>query len=297
MDRYGLAAGALGSRLLDARRWGIHANDLMLDVGSGQDPHPRANVLVDRFVDSNLERLCHASVVIDRPLFVADAARLPFASEAFDFVNCSHLLEHVSDPAGVVRELSRVARRGYVETPSPIYEKIWGWKFHRWFVSCERDRLVFVAKDKVIYDGELHGWFSTRMAERDFWWFFLTRLRRYGLLTSYLWNGDIPVEVRGVVNDEVPQFVSAAEPIVDEADGQPEFVGSTRPLKAALGRWLRRSSDSRITQALASLRCPRCHATIPWGTGSFSCSSCSAGFQRAGNVTVMLPELSGPVTA
>lgn len=270
----------------------------MLDVGSGQDPHPRANVLVDRFVDSNLERLCHASVVIDRPLFVADAAHLPFASQTFDFANCSHLLEHVSDPAGVLRELSRVAQRGYVETPSPIYEKIWGWQFHRWFVSCEGDRLTFVAKDRLIYDGDLHDWFSSRMAERDFWWFYLRRLRRYGLLTSYLWTGDIPVEVHGIANDDTsPQFLSAASSSSSVDAPDPEPNGHTQRLKSAVGRWLRRASDPRVADALKSLRCPRCQASVAWSSQRFRCPSCSAEYDRSGNVTVTLPELSDAITA
>lgn len=293
LDRYTIAARGLGSRLLDTRRWGIKRTDLMLDVGSGQDPHPRANVLVDRFVDSNLERLCNAAVVIDRPLFVADAAHLPFSAKTFDFVNCSHVLEHVPDPPGVLADLARVSRRGYVETPSAIYEKLWGWQFHRWFVSVEDDRLVFAAKDRVIFDGDLNTWFANRMGERDFWWFFLRRLRRFGLLTTYLWTDDIQVEVRGELNhSDLPQFASASE--AGESETSPELSASdlTRGLKTWLGQWLRRTSDRRVDVALRFLCCPRCGASVERAAGDFACPACQATFRGSGNITVMLPEIS-----
>jgi SAM-dependent methyltransferase len=46
----------------------------------------------------------------------------PFADKTFDFVVCSHLLEDVRDPITVCRELCRVGKAGYIETPSRIPE-------------------------------------------------------------------------------------------------------------------------------------------------------------------------------
>lgn len=42
----------------------------------------------------------------------ADAANMPFPDGTFDAIFCSNLLEHASDTAGVVAEMSRTLRRG-----------------------------------------------------------------------------------------------------------------------------------------------------------------------------------------
>lgn len=44
-------------------------------------------------------------------LRVADAYALPFADDSFDVVHCHQVLQHVADPAAVLREMARVAKR------------------------------------------------------------------------------------------------------------------------------------------------------------------------------------------
>lgn len=49
-------------------------------------------------------------------LLVADGLKLPFADKSFDFVTCSKTVHHMNDADAVtlVKEILRVARRGYV---------------------------------------------------------------------------------------------------------------------------------------------------------------------------------------
>lgn len=54
-----------------------------------------------------------------KPLYKCSVEQMPFKDKEFDFVYCSHVLEHVVDPIRACRELMRVARRGYIETPTP----------------------------------------------------------------------------------------------------------------------------------------------------------------------------------
>jgi len=70
------------------------------------------------------ERLVHIDV-IRHPVCdcVADAVRLPFASEAFDLAVAQEALEHVADPFQAVREMVRVLRPGgriYLQIPFVI---------------------------------------------------------------------------------------------------------------------------------------------------------------------------------
>lgn len=87
----------------------------------------------------------------------------PYPDKSFDFVVCSNLLEDVRDPIAVCRELCRIGKTGYVETPSRIREiftkerVFWvkslfrnlpeiGFYHHRWFVEAIGTRLRFTAK-------------------------------------------------------------------------------------------------------------------------------------------------------
>jgi len=97
----------------------------------------------------------------------ACVAPWPWPDKFFDFSFCSHLLEDVRDPLAVVRELSRVAKAGYLETPSRAREIFakgrWaglaarvgrppevGFYHHRWFVEAEGNHLRFLAKTSEV---------------------------------------------------------------------------------------------------------------------------------------------------
>lgn len=118
---------------------------LILDAGSGSFPNPAADILCDgELVDS---RHRHGlPVVIDRPFVVARVESLPFRDQAFEFVIASHIAEHVNDPDGFCRELTRVARAGYVETPSPLADWALHEEYHIWRVRSRRGRLTFSGK-------------------------------------------------------------------------------------------------------------------------------------------------------
>src|SRR5262245_53539410 len=107
----------------------IRASDFVLEIGSGHHPRREAHVLCDRFIEEDVER--GGKIVHDRLLVQADAQALPFADQSFDYIIAAQVLEHVEDPEQMLRELMRVGRRGYIETPSEIAEWLYGWPFHR----------------------------------------------------------------------------------------------------------------------------------------------------------------------
>src|SRR5215831_19887761 len=82
----------------------IKPGERVLDVGSGGFPFPSATHLVDRYLEPTAHR--NATLVKDgRPMIAADLHRLPFEDKFFDFVYCSHVLEHVDDPIETCREI------------------------------------------------------------------------------------------------------------------------------------------------------------------------------------------------
>jgi SAM-dependent methyltransferase/uncharacterized protein YbaR (Trm112 family) len=105
----------------------IERNGVVLDIGSGHNPFIRADVLCDKYVDTHKHRSSKGLLKRNgRPLIIGDACNLPFKDSSFDFVICRHVLEHVEDPEALLRELKRVGKKGYIETPSPFSELIHG---------------------------------------------------------------------------------------------------------------------------------------------------------------------------
>lgn len=50
---------------------------------------------------------------------ISDIAQLPFATETFDVVLCTEVLEHVPEPTRAVKEMVRVLRGGSSTFRSP----------------------------------------------------------------------------------------------------------------------------------------------------------------------------------
>lgn len=129
----------------------------MLEVGSGSRPHARSTVLLDRFALDASHREGRPLVRDSRPLVVADGAALPFRRDAFDYVVCMHVLEHIEDPPPFLAEMQRVAAAGYIETPSPLHEWLFGvepyTEIHLWTVDLEMAPTDALASGATSSDG------------------------------------------------------------------------------------------------------------------------------------------------
>jgi len=96
----------------------IKPGDLVLEIGSGNRPRGRSDILCDKYTEDNYERAGGQALVVDkRPFVIADGLALPFKDKSFNYVITSHILELVEDPVRFIRELTRVARSGYIENP------------------------------------------------------------------------------------------------------------------------------------------------------------------------------------
>ena len=120
-----------------------------MEVGPGNFPHPRANVLAEKFIDSNYHRSGDMKMLAHQELVQADGENLPFEDHSFDYVICSHVLEHVDNPLKFVAEQSRVAKKGYLETPSLLGEYLIPKESHRWVLLDIDDKIVMYEKEKI----------------------------------------------------------------------------------------------------------------------------------------------------
>lgn len=115
----------------------------VLDVGSGHAPNPRADILLEMMVDDDSHRSGNSIDETDPRLVAGDACNMPFGDKAFDYILATHLAEHVADPGALCRELSRVGRAGYIETPGWFGDIIMRETFHQWRVRKSGQGLLF----------------------------------------------------------------------------------------------------------------------------------------------------------
>lgn len=144
----------------------IRPGDRVLDIGGAEEVFPRANVVLDivPYEARKPGTLKEPEQFTADSWFVGDICAPEiwqrFGDKEFDFVLCSHTLEDVRDPIAVCREMNRVGKRGYIETPSRLREctrtdakrRSAGWPHHRWIVDCEGGYLVFTAKGPWVDD-------------------------------------------------------------------------------------------------------------------------------------------------
>jgi SAM-dependent methyltransferase len=127
----------------------------VLDIGPGNSPHPRADILLEkRFspVEAYEQRGKTPELVTDKPIVFFDDHNFPFRDKEFDYVICSHVLEHVPDVKQFVAEIFRVAKAGYFEFPSIYYEYIYNFPVHLQLLSYTGSELRFMPKNKSKLD-------------------------------------------------------------------------------------------------------------------------------------------------
>ena len=277
----------------------IRPGDYVLEIGSGNNPHPRSDVLCDKAIEDDTER--GGRIVSDRPIVEADAQDLPFKDSSFDYVLCAHVLEHVEDPGRMLRELMRVARRGYIETPSEIAERLYGWPFHRSVINLVEGKLVIRKKDFPSQFGQLFHVLAAR--DSAFRRFHLSRSRL--LLVRYEWEGRIDYEI--APEGTTPVDLGSPEAVEELWKGI-----ATTPWRAQAGPWLKSLLPRRVAAGLKAglararprpardirdvLACPTCKGPVVWASDRISCRSCDVAFPIVGGIprltTPALPEVA-----
>ena len=136
----------------------IRPGDRVLEVGPGGTPHPRADILLERrFADDEAAAQRGHTPPLDtvRQVVLYDGGRFPFDDRAFDYVICSHVLEHVEDVPAFAAELGRVAPRGYLEFPTVFYEYLYNFRVHRNLLHFAGGELLWMRKDRLPFSAFL----------------------------------------------------------------------------------------------------------------------------------------------
>lgn len=113
---------------------GIKEGDRVLEIGPGASPHVRSDVLLEKKFES--DELYQAQfgntgkLVTDKKVVFYEGDTFPFKDKEFDYVICSHVLEHVEDVPKFLEEVFRVSAKGYFEYPLIYYEYLYNFDVH-----------------------------------------------------------------------------------------------------------------------------------------------------------------------
>ena len=260
----------------------VSKQDLVLEVGSGGDPYPRANVLLDAY-ESTRERHW-VPLLTDRPTVLGFVENLPFKDKSFDFVIASHVLEHSSDPARFLSELQRVSKAGYIEVPDAFLERINPYKDHRLEVYAKNDELVISKKGSWIVDHTLVSLYEERVKKvltAD-----LIPRHPFEFHTRFYWSGEIKFVITNPGVDagwEAPSDSSRSEL-------QRSFKQSIKgALRKALNFFFSQRARNKKLNLDKFLKCSVCGSeSLTFNSSYFECSSCSTRFAVRGNIIDMM---------
>jgi SAM-dependent methyltransferase len=222
---------------------------------------------------------------VDRPLVVADAEELPFRDLAFDFVICSHLLEHVRNPARLLKELQRVARRGYIETPSSVHERLYGNPFHKWLVDVPGGVLRLAPKPEARSSDPVQRWFRNLYeTDLDVQYWINGNLEELRFLVQHRWEGRIDFAVEGSLPED-GGFVFASPEEAGPTNGAPKTLGQR--VKSGFSRWMRRRSRPHRKKLVDLLVCGRCKRDVREEDGELRCDE-GHRFEMRGDLIYMV---------
>lgn len=133
----------------------IKDTDRVLEIGPGSLPHPRSDIYLDIHDNENqeitkLQRGNAEQIELKKPVIYYDGNVFPFKDNEFDYVICSHVIEHVphENIDLFLSELQRVAPRGYIEFPNVFYEMICWADVHMSFMTYKDNTMYFMDKNK-----------------------------------------------------------------------------------------------------------------------------------------------------
>jgi len=266
----------------------VDSDALVLEVGAGGNPYPRANVLLDGYEES-VERI-ESSLVIDRPLVLGFAEKLPFKTKSFDFIIASHVLEHSTDPESFLRELMRVGKAGYIETPDAFFERINPFTYHRLEVAQIGSLIRLFKKPSWRHDGFIVDEYERQLKDNQFIKF--VSKHPYPFYMRLFWEDRICFEI---VNPEVDS--TWALPIESYAQTaampKPTLRLRLRYFVRRVLRWLfSQNRRNRHIDLSSLLQCPTCGAdSLQKDTDRFTCRTCQAIYPIRNGIPVMYPHL------
>jgi ubiquinone/menaquinone biosynthesis C-methylase UbiE len=273
--------------LLRINQPNIERNYLVLEIGSGDNPYYRSDVLVEKYIVDNSERI--SLPIIDRPFVIASAEKLPFKDKCFDFVIARNILEHTDNPDKFIKEITRVAKRGYLSFPTTLAEKLFGWPFHRWIIDVDygNSKINMTGKSnkffsKTYFQDIFHNLYKNNRSFRDFYH------KNYSLFEHRIeWTKNINYKI---IKSE--QYLDSQRAF-KKAELTPEkiikYVKQDQNLKKSFkiyGKKIKKIlfSNPRKFDFFELLQCPKCGHELKKKSDILFCDTCKKNYKYS-NIT------------
>ncbi len=130
----------------------IKPSDRVLEIGPGSLPYERSDVLLEKKFENEEEYSKQFGnndrLITNKKVIFYGGDRFPFKDKEFDYVICSHVLEHVDNIEVFLSEIFRIASKGYFEYPLIYYEYLYNFDVHLNFLKFDGETLYYKKKSE-----------------------------------------------------------------------------------------------------------------------------------------------------
>lgn len=189
----------------------VKETERVLEIGPGAYPHPRSDVFLEKIFDSKdafVQSGYANPAELKKEVVYYKGDRFPFEDKSFDYVICSHVVEHipVNELPLFISEMERVAKKGYIEFPTVFYELVNYEPVHLWLMNFRDGKMLFL--DKTIFvSSNIHKIIKTMFYCKDKYMRNVLGLYKELFFFGFEWENKIPYEI-----------VKEYDVLVDESD-------------------------------------------------------------------------------
>jgi predicted SAM-dependent methyltransferase len=147
----------------------ISEKDRVLEIGPGSNPYSRSDEFLELKYESEntycQQRGSKTPLITDKRITYYDGNQFPYEDNSFDYIICSHVLEHVINVEYFIKEMFRVGNKGYIEYPSVYYEYLYNFSVHVNILKQKNKDLFFIRKQNTNLDSfsQIHMFFRSSL--------------------------------------------------------------------------------------------------------------------------------------
>lgn len=258
---------------IDWRKFKIKKNEIVADFGSGGRPLPRADIVIDKFLEGVTER---PTKFLDTGTYIiqCDLEKLPFKEKSIDFAYSSHVVEHLPNLKQSLDEMERVSKRGYITCPSALREQVMALKMHIWFVYKNDNQLIFQRKLRP-YPEFIGDFFDKLLASnKSYMWHVFEKNFNNEFFISHFWQDKIGYNI---IDPSVITWKIEGETEFKEGDN---LILKLREKILIFSAKIIRYCFSPHFDITSILCCPECKGTLKINENQIVCENCGKKFHH-----------------